>query len=237
MLSIVFGLVSIYGYKAFYYYEQKRILLDKIRYPEKGSFQKISRFFSLIFWYFSVVISRILLIGLILSYNPFLILLLILFVLIKSLILNTFEKKYFEKKKFVEEFEKETTDFRELYKRENGFVDIEKLIYYKPKSVLKSILSFLHMIFGVYDNVLINIEYHSNTFYIPRQTKHYIIFYLLFYIQNIIFSLILYFGFNNNLEIIIFCVFTFPISVFIQILYRNNNTEVSFYLYQYVASC
>jgi hypothetical protein len=84
------------------------------------------------------------------------------------------------------------------------------------------------MIFGVYENMLIrmlinmliNIEYHSDHFYTPRQTKNYIIFYLLFYIENIIFAIILYFGFYNNLRIIFFYVFTFPISVLIQILYR-----------------
>jgi hypothetical protein len=76
------------------------------------------------------------------------------------------------------------------------------------------------MIFGVYDNVLIIIEYHSTSFYIPRQTKNYIIFYFLFYIENIIFAICLYFGLNNNLRIILFYVFTFPISVLIQILYR-----------------
>jgi hypothetical protein len=137
------------------------------------------------------------------------------------LILNSYEKKYFEQKKFIEEFEKETTDFRELYKRENGFVDIEKLIYFKPKSVLKTILSFFYIIFGVYENMFINIEYNSNTFYIPRQTRYYIIFYLLFHIHNIIFSIILYFGFNNNLRIILFYVCLFPVSILIQILYRK----------------
>jgi hypothetical protein len=229
--SIIFGVIYIYWYKAFWYYEQKRILLDKIRHPEKGLFQKIGRFICLVFWYFSVVISRILLIGLILSYMPFLIIFLMALIIIFSFILYSYEKKYFAQKKFVEEFEIETTDFRKLYKRENGLVDIEKLIYFKPKSVLKSILSFFYMIFGVYDNVLINIEYNSNTFYIPRQTRYYYIFYFLFYIENIIFAIILYFGFNNNLRIILFYVFSFPISVLIQILYRrvNKEEEVSFY--------
>jgi hypothetical protein len=69
MFSIIFGLISIYGYKAFYYYEQKRILFGEIRYAEKGLKQKIGRFVSLFFWYFSIVISRILLIGFILFYN------------------------------------------------------------------------------------------------------------------------------------------------------------------------
>jgi hypothetical protein len=168
---------------------------------------------------------------------PFLIMFLILIILIKSLILNSYEKKYFKQKKFVRGFEKESTDFRELYLRETGLVDIEKLIYYKPKSVLKLILSFFYMIFGVYENMLINIEYNSNTFYIPRQTKNYIIFYLLFYFENILFSLILYFGFNNNLSIIFFYVFSFQISVLIQMLYRQDKIEVSLYLYQYVARC
>jgi hypothetical protein len=81
------------------------------------------------------------------------------------------------------------------------------------------------MIVGVYENIFINLEYHSNTFYIPRQTKNYIIFYLLFYIENIIFAIILYFGFNNNLRIIFFYVFTLPISVLIQILYRSVPTK------------
>jgi hypothetical protein len=39
--SIIFGLVSIYGYKAFNYYEQKRVFTNKIRHPEKGSFKKL----------------------------------------------------------------------------------------------------------------------------------------------------------------------------------------------------
>ena len=56
--SILSGIISIYGYKAFYYYEQKRVFINKIRHQEKGSFQKIGRFISLFFWYFSVVISR-----------------------------------------------------------------------------------------------------------------------------------------------------------------------------------
>jgi hypothetical protein len=41
------------------------------------------------------------------------------------------------------------------------------------------------------------------------------------YIQNLIFAFVLYFGFNNDLRIIFFYVFTFPISVLIQILYRK----------------
>ncbi len=236
-LSIIFGLISIYGYKAFYYYEYKRILLGRITHPEKGPLQKIGRFISLFFWYFSVVISRILLIAIKASYELYLLLPFILAILIKSLILNSDEKKYFEQKKFIVEFEKETTDFRKLYSTEKGFVDIEKLIYFKPKSLLKSILSFFYMIFGVYDNVLINIEYHSNTFYIPRQTKNYLAFYFLFYIENIIFAMILYFGFNNNLRIIFFYVFTFPISVLIQILYRRviKEEEVSIILELFIA--
>ena len=53
---------------------------------------------------------------------------------------------------------------------------------------------------------------------------------LLFYIENISFAIILYFGFNNNLRIIFFYVFTFPISVLIQILYRwiQTKEKVSF---------
>jgi hypothetical protein len=145
-LSIIFGLVGIYGYKAFYYYEQKRILLDKIRHPEKGVFQKIGRFISLMIWYFSVVISRILLIALILSYKPLLIILLLSFILITSLILGKLEKNYFKQKKFLEEFEKETTAFRDLYIIEHRFFDIGELINYKPKSVLKLILTFFYMI-------------------------------------------------------------------------------------------
>ncbi len=220
MFSIIFGLVGIYGYKAFYYYEQKIILLGDIRHPEKGLIQKIGRFISLLFWYFSVAISRIFLIALILSYMPLLIILLLFFILITSLILSKLEKNYFKQMKFFKEFEKETFAFRDLYIIENRSFDIGELINYKPKSVLKSILSFFYMIFGVYENILIDIEYHSNTFYIPRQTRYYYIFYFLFYIENIIFAIILYFGFNNNLRIIFFYVFTFPISVLIQILYR-----------------
>jgi hypothetical protein len=43
---ITFGLISIYGYndKAFYYYEQRRIILGEIRNPEKVFFQNIGRF-------------------------------------------------------------------------------------------------------------------------------------------------------------------------------------------------
>ena len=67
--SIIFGLIGIYGYKAFYYYEQKRILANEIRYTEKRLKQKFCRFISLLFWYFSVIISRILLIVIISSYN------------------------------------------------------------------------------------------------------------------------------------------------------------------------
>ncbi len=240
MFSIIFGLIGIYGYKAFYYYEQKRILLDRIRHQEKGLYQKMGRYISLVFWYFSVVISRILLIGLIFSYIPYLITLLIFFIFITSLILNKFEKNYFKQKKFIEEFKDETNDCRALYsekyaKNFNGRDTIENFIYFKPKSVLKTILALFYMIFGVHDNMLFNIKYHSNTFYIPRQTKNYIIFYLLFNIENISFAIILYFGFNNNLRIILFYVFTFPISVLIQILYRyrkTNTEEVgNFYLF------
>jgi hypothetical protein len=211
-LSIIFGLISIYGYKAFYYYEQKRILFGDIRHPEKELVKKIGRFICLFFWYFSVVVSRNLLIGLILSYNGYLIILLILMSSIKSFILNSLEYMYFEQRKFLKEFEKETNV--------NGIGYIEYLTYYKPKSLSKSILTLFNMIFGVYDNMFISIEYHLNQFYIPRQTKNYIIFYLLFYFENIFFAICLYFGFNNNLRIIFFYVFTFPISVLIQILYR-----------------
>jgi hypothetical protein len=77
------------------------------------------------------------------------------------------------------------------------------------------------MIFGVYENIFINIEYHSTSFYIPRQTKEYIIFYFLLYIENIIFAMILYFKFNNDFRIIYFYVFSFPFSVLIQILYQR----------------
>jgi hypothetical protein len=85
---------------------------------------------------------------------------------------------------------------------------------------------------GVYEDMLVNIEYHTDHFYIPRQTKEYIIFYFLLNIENIIFAIILYFGFINNLRIIFFYVFTFPISVLIQILYRQVSLgeKVSIYL-------
>ncbi len=233
--AIILGLIYIYWYKAFYFYEQKRILLDKIRHPEKGFFQKIGRFFSLMIWYFSVVISRILLSGLILTYEAYLIIPFISFIFIKSMILNTLEKNYFKQKKFLKEFGKEINSFRDLICKEYGEDNFEKLIYYKQKSLLKSILTFFIMLFGVYENMLISIEYHSTSFYIPRQTKNYIIFYLLFYIENIIFAIILYFGFYNNFRIIFFYVFTFPISVLIQILYRrvDKEEEVSFYFFYY----
>ena len=71
--SSVFGLVGIYGYKAFYYYEQKRIKYCKIGQLEKELLQKIGRFISLFLWYLSVLISRILLISLIVSTKPYLI--------------------------------------------------------------------------------------------------------------------------------------------------------------------
>jgi hypothetical protein len=235
--SIIFGLIGIYGYKAFYYYEQRMILLKQLKHPEKGLKQKIGRFISLFFWYFSIVISRILLIVLILSYNLYLLAPFILIILIKSLVLNYYEKKYFKQKKYEKEFEKETTDFRDLYFRENAYLfDIENLNFYKPKSVLKKVLALFYMIFGVYDNMFIYMEYHSDIFYIPRQTKNYIIFYLLFYIENLLFAIILYFGFNNNLRIIFFYVFTFPISVLIQILYRQVSLEekVSLYLFLFM---
>ncbi len=229
-LSIIFGLISIYGYKAFYYYEQKRILFGDIIHPEKELVQKIGRFICLFFWYFSVVVSRILLIGLILSYNRYLIIPLILISSIKSFILSKLEKKYFEQKKFLKEFEKETNAARHLSTEEFGRDDIKCLTYYKKKSLIKSILTLFNMIFGLYDNIHINSEYNSDIFYIPRQTKNYVIFYLLFNIKNIIFAIILYFGFNNNLRTIFFYVFTFPISVLIQILYRwiPTKEKVSF---------
>jgi hypothetical protein len=144
---------------------------------------------------------------------------------IKSFILSKLEKKYFEQKKFLKEFENETNAVRHLCTEEYGRDDIEYLTYYKQKSLIKSILTLFNMIFGLYENIFINLEYHSNTFYIPRQTKNYIVFYFLFYIENIIFAIILYFGFNNNLRIIFFYVFTFPISVLIQILYRSVPTK------------
>jgi hypothetical protein len=224
-LSIIFGLIGIYGYKAFYYYEQKRILFNRIRHPEKELVKKIGRFICLFFWYFSVVVSRILLIGLILSYNRYLIILIIIMSSIKSFILSKLEKKYFKQKKFLKEFEKETNAATLLFTEVYGQNKIEYLIYYKPKSLFKSILTLFNMIFGLYDNMLIHIEYHSGHFYIPRQTKNYIIFYLLFYIENIIFAIILYFGFINNSRIIFFYVFTFQISVLIQILYRSVSTK------------
>jgi hypothetical protein len=220
-LSIIFGLISIYGYKAFYYFEQKRILFGDIRHPERELVQKIGRFICLFFWYFAVVVSRILLIGLILSYNRYLIIPLILMSSIKSFILSKLEFMYFEQKKFLKEFENETNVVRHLYiKMYGGQGIIEYLTYYKQKSLIKSIFTLFNMIVGVYENMLINIEYHSRSFYIPRQTKNYIIFYFLFYIENIIFAIILYFKFNNNLRIIFFYVYTFLISVLIQILYR-----------------
>jgi hypothetical protein len=140
------------------------------------------------------------------------------------------EKKYFEQKKFLKEFKKETNAARLIFSKEYGQNKIEYLIYYKQKSLFKSILTLFSMIFGLYENMLISIEYHSTFFYIARQTKNYIIFYLLFYFENILFSLISYFGFNNNLRIIFFYVFTFPISVLIQILYRwiQTKEKVSF---------
>ncbi len=49
IFSILFGLIGINGYKAFYYYEQKRILFGKIRHPEKELVPKIVRFICLFF--------------------------------------------------------------------------------------------------------------------------------------------------------------------------------------------
>jgi hypothetical protein len=130
-------------------------------------------------------------------------------------VLSMLEKKYFEKTKFIKEFQKETAAFENLCN-----VNIENFIYYKPKSKLRLVLTVFYMIFGVYENIFINIEHHSDIFYIPRHTNNYIIYYTLFYIQNIIFSIILYFGFNNNIITIVFYDLTFPVSVLIQILYR-----------------
>jgi hypothetical protein len=156
---------------------------------------------------------------------------------IKSFILSKLEKKYFEQNKFLKEFEKEANAATLLFSKEYGRDVIEYLIYYKQKSLFKSILTLFNMIVGVYENIFINLEYHSNTFYIPRQTKEYIIFYLLFYIENIIFAIILYFGFNNNCGVIFFYVFTFQISVLIQLLYRRvtEGEEVSLNFYSYKA--
>jgi hypothetical protein len=215
MFSIIFGLISNYGGKAFFYYDQKIVLLDEIRYPKKDYYQAIGRFISLIFWYFSVVISRLVLIALIISYELYLLIPFIIFILIKLVVLSMLEKKYFEKTKFIKEFQKETAAFENLCN-----VNIENFIYYKPKSKLRLVLTVFYMIFGVYENIFINIEHHSDIFYIPRHTNNYIIYYTLFYIQNIIFSIILYFGFNNNIITIVFYDLTFPVSVLIQILYR-----------------
>ncbi len=230
-LSIIFGMISIYGYKAFYYYEQKRVFINKIRHQEKKFVQKIGRFLSLFFWYFSVVFSRILLIGLIVSCNLCLIIPLLSIIFIKSMIWDTLEEKYFDQKKFEAEFEKEKEKFKKLSDDEYGPDYFENFYYYKKNSGVKKILTFFNMIFGVYGNIFINIEYHLDHFYIPRQTKNYIIFYVLFNIENIIFAIILYFGFNNNCGVIFFYVFTFPISVLIQILYKIwvRIEKVSFY--------
>ncbi len=43
-LAILVGLIHIDWYKAFYYYDQKRILLGVIRYSEKELVQKIAKF-------------------------------------------------------------------------------------------------------------------------------------------------------------------------------------------------
>jgi len=228
IFSILFGLIGINGYKAFYYYEQKRILFRDIRYQEKELVQKIGRFISLFFWYFSVVFSRVLLIVLMLSYKKDLIIPLILLTLFKSSILSTLEKNYFKQKKYIPEFKNETKLCTPLSEEIYGQNIIERFIHYKPKSKLKSILTFVYTIMGLYDNIFINIENHSDHFYIPRQTNNYIIFYFLFYIENIIFAFILYYEFNIILRIILFC--AFPISVLIQIIYRRKNIkEVGFY--------
>jgi hypothetical protein len=177
----------------------------------------------LLFWYFSIVISRIVLIGLISSCEMYLLIPFLLFILIISSILNKLEKKYYEQKKFMVEFEKEKNNCRQLSNEEYGQDIIQIFIYFKYKSISK--LTFFYLILGVYKNIFINIECHSGYFYHPRHTKNYIIFYFLFYIQNIIFAIILYFRFNNNLRIILFYVLTFPISVLIQILYRRVRIE------------
>jgi hypothetical protein len=135
-------------------------------------------------------------------------------------VLSRLEEKYFKKIKFINEFQKETKEFRDLYKISFNSTKIENLIYYKSKSIMKSILTFFYMIFGVYENIFINIEYHSDIFYIPRHTKNYIMYYFLSYTHNIIFSIALYFESSNNLRILLFFVLTFPISMLIQILYR-----------------
>jgi hypothetical protein len=219
-ISIMFTLISRHGYKGFYYYERKRILLEEIMYPKKKFFQVFGRFISLIFWYFSVVISRLVLIALIISYELYLLIPFVLFILIKLVVLSRLEEKYFKKIKFINEFQKETKEFRDLYKISFNSTKIENLIYYKSKSIMKSILTFFYMIFGVYENIFINIEYHSDIFYIPRHTKNYIMYYFLSYTHNIIFSIALYFESSNNLRILLFFVLTFPISMLIQILYR-----------------
>jgi hypothetical protein len=214
-ISIMFTLISLHGYKGFYYYERKRILLEEIMYPKKKFFQVFGRFISLIFWYFSVVISRLVLIALIISYELYLLIPFVLFILIKLVVLSMLEKKYFEKTKFIKEFQKETAAFENLCN-----VNIENFIYYKPKSKLRLVLTVFYMIFGVYENIFINIEHHSDIFYIPRHTKNYIMYYFLSYTHNIIFSIALYFESSNNLRILLFFVLTFPISMLIQILYR-----------------
>ena len=114
--SILFNLIGLCGFKAFFYFERKRILVEKFIHPEKDIFQKIGRFICLMIWYFSIVISRLVLIELILSYQWILLIPFILFSLIISVVLSIKEKKYFEQRKFHKEFEKEKDDFKKLHR-------------------------------------------------------------------------------------------------------------------------
>ena len=208
--SILFGLIGLCGFKAFFYFERKRILVQKFIHPEKDVSQKIGRFICLMIWYFSIVISRLVLIGLIVSYQWILLILFILFNLIISVVLSKLEKNYFEQRKFLKEFEKEKDDFKKLHRQQYKVDEpVENFIYFRTKSTLKKFLTLFYSILGVYENLFINIEYHQDHFYIPRQTKNYLIFYFLFYIQNITFAIILYFLFNNDLRILLFYAFPF----------------------------
>jgi hypothetical protein len=105
-ISIMFTLISLHGYKGFYFYERKRILLEEIMYPKKKFFQVFGRFISLIIWYFSIVILRLVLIALIISYDLYLLTPFMLFILIKLVVLSMLEKKYFKEKTFMKEFQK-----------------------------------------------------------------------------------------------------------------------------------
>ena len=60
--------------------------------------------------------------------------------MITSLILNLLEKKYFKKKKFIQEFEKETENCRHLYKEEYGLEDIK--IEIKIKIIIDNFLRY-----------------------------------------------------------------------------------------------